>query len=193
MPHHKHHHDKKRRGRPRASSAESNEKPKKVSPEDLTRWLLPRVPVPTQSAKGWQKGNKLGHKFKKGEPSNPAGSARAVEKGQKTHNGHLISHELQKLLGEAIPGDSDGRTVAKAIAEVIASKALLGFPEFIKIFLDRSEGRTPITIDVGNTADPLMDLITEMRKKHTELGPAERSESEEAGAKHRSKESKEKG
>lgn len=92
-----------------------------------------------------------------------------------------------------IPGDPRERTFAQGMAEMAANRALLGDRECLKILLDRSEGRVPVTIDVGNTADPLMDLLTEMRKKHEELGPPERSESEEAGAKRRRKESEEKG
>lgn len=189
MPHRNHHRRSKKNRRNRSSSAEvSSKPPKKVRPEDLTRWLFPKVPVSSAPTQGFQKGNKVGRQFKKGQTINPRGG-----QGQKAGNSHLVSNELQKLLGEALPGDTNQRTLAQAIAQVIASKALLGFSDFIKIFIDRTEGRVPITIDVGNTADPLMDLLTEMRRKHEELGPPERSESEEAGAKHRSREEKKKG
>lgn len=186
----KHHRKSKHRKRRPSTSASSESSKRSSGSPDLLKWAFPKSSPSNWGRKDF--GQKVGLKtrFKKGQIQNPRGKA---VNGQQIQQGYLISNTLRRILGEAVPGDPQERTVAQAIAETIASKALVGDKEFVKILLDRSEGRVPITIDVGNTADPLMDLLTEMRKKHTELGPAERSESEEAGAKRRDKESKDKG
>lgn len=191
-----------RRNRGNRSSSDSNShsssseaskvgKYPRVKPQDLQRWLMPVVKAPEITKKTphrFQKGNKFGP-YKKGDVQQPAGKSAATRAaiGAGTSQGYAISNWIRKLLSEPIPGDPQGRTMAQGVAEAVLNKALLGKDSFIKILLDRAEGRVPVTIDVGNTADPLMDLLTEMRKKHQELGPPERSESEEVGAKRREK------
>ncbi len=84
-------------------------------------------------------GNKIGNRFKKGESGNSAGRPRLTK----------LTDALREQLAETNP-DAPEETIAEQIARALISEAKLGNVQAIREVFDRSEGKAPLTLDVGN-------------------------------------------
>ncbi len=94
----------------------------------------------------FEKGNRLGKKFTGGVSGNPSGRPRLTK----------LTEALREQLTEEMPNASE-RTVAEAIARALIREALSGNIAAIREAFDRSEGRAPVTLDVGNKdGEPLL-------------------------------------
>lgn len=93
-----------------------------------------------QTVKGkFPPGNKLGNRFKKGETGNPQGRPKRTR----------LTDALREQLQESHPKKPE-ETIAELIARRLIAEALKGNMQAIKEVFDRSEGRAPLTLDVGN-------------------------------------------
>ena len=84
------------------------------------------------------KGNQIGRKFERGQAANPDG---------RNAFGVKVSAILKRRLSETLP-DMDNQTIAEAVAEKLITMALAGDLNALKELIDRTEGRTPQTVDM---------------------------------------------
>jgi hypothetical protein len=104
----------------------------------------------------FQKGNTLGHRWKKGESGNPGGRPAFKE----------IGEAVRSALGaerSPIP-----RTNAEKIAEAWIKKAKQGNVGALQSLANRAEGLPFQSIGVTQGPDPLIQLLEIMRERHTE-------------------------
>lgn len=79
----------------------------------------------------FQKGNKIGPRFRKGKSGNPKGRPRIPS----------VTAELRKMLGEEVEvGSNRWLAVRRAVAEALLAGALKGDPRALREFLDRTDG-----------------------------------------------------
>jgi hypothetical protein len=91
-------------------------------------------------------GNKIGNRFKKGETGNPSGRPKLTK----------LTEALREQLAETSP-DAPEETIAEQIARALIIEAKLGNIAAIREVFDRSEGKAPLTLDVGNKdGEPLL-------------------------------------
>ena len=91
-------------------------------------------------------GNKIGNRFKKGETGNSQGRPKLTK----------LTEALREQLAEINP-DAPEETIAEQIARALISEAKLGNIAAIREVFDRSEGKAPLTLDVGNKdGEPLL-------------------------------------
>ena len=100
-----------------------------------------------QTVKGkFPPGNKIGKTFPKGVSGNPNGRPKLTK----------LTEALREQLAEAMPLAPE-RTVAEAIARALIKEAISGNVQAIREIADRTEGRSPVTLDVGNKdGEPLL-------------------------------------
>ncbi len=91
-------------------------------------------------------GNKIGNRFPKGVSGNLSGRPRLTK----------LTEALREQLAEEMPNAPE-RTVAEAIARALIKEAVSGNIAAIREVFDRSEGKAPLTLDVGNKdGEPLL-------------------------------------
>jgi hypothetical protein len=100
-----------------------------------------------QTVKGkFPPGNKIGNRFPKGVSGNLSGRPRLTK----------LTEALREQLAEEMPNAPE-RTVAEAIARALIKEAVSGNIAAIREVFDRSEGKAPLTLDVGNKdGEPLL-------------------------------------
>ncbi len=100
-----------------------------------------------QTVKGkFAPGNKIGKQFPKGTSGNPNGRPKLTK----------LTEALREQLAETNP-DAPEETQAEQIARALISEAKLGNIAAIREVFDRSEGKAPLTLDVGNKdGEPLL-------------------------------------
>jgi hypothetical protein len=102
--------------------------------------------------------NKLGNRFKKGESGNQKGRPKLTK----------LTEALRQQLSEEMPGASE-RTVAEAVARALIREALTGDVPAIRECFDRSEGKAPMTLDVGNKDGEPMLITFSFNNSNTRL------------------------
>lgn len=111
----------------------------------------------------FEKGNKIGHRFKPGESGNPLGRPPTVK----------LSEAYRERLAQVDPEDPQGRTFAQIIADMKISQAVAGDHEAAEVIADRTEGRPKQTTDVNATVSATVTdaEITdeEIRKRRQKL------------------------
>jgi hypothetical protein len=91
-------------------------------------------------------GHKLGNRFEKGTSGNEKGRPKLTR----------LTAALREQLAEVMPGASE-QTIAEQIAETLIRLAISGDIAAIRECFDRSEGKAPLTLDVGNKdGEPLL-------------------------------------
>ena len=91
-------------------------------------------------------GNKIGKMFSKGVSGNPKGRPKLTK----------VTEALREQLAESMPGAPED-TIAEAIARALIREASAGNVAAIREVFDRSEGRAPLTLDVGSKdGEPLL-------------------------------------
>jgi hypothetical protein len=91
-------------------------------------------------------GHKLGNRFEKGTSGNEKGRPKLTR----------LTAALREQLAEVMPGASE-QTIAEQIAETLIRLAISGDIAAIREVFDRSEGKAPLTLDVGNKdGEPLL-------------------------------------
>jgi hypothetical protein len=83
--------------------------------------------------------NKIGNRFKKGESGNQKGRPKLTR----------LTDALREQLAEINP-DAPEETIAEEIAKTLIKLAISGDIAAIRECFDRSEGKSPINLDVGN-------------------------------------------
>jgi hypothetical protein len=90
--------------------------------------------------------NKIGNRFQKGVSGNPSGRQKLTK----------LTDALREQFAEINPNAPE-ETIAEAIARALIREALSGNVAAIREAFDRSEGRAPVTLDVGNKdGEPLL-------------------------------------
>lgn len=102
--------------------------------------------------------NKIGNRFKKGESGNPKGRPKLTK----------LTDALREQLAETNP-DAPEETIAEQIARALISEAKLGNIAAIREVFDRSEGRAPLTLDVGNKDGEPMLITFSFNNSNTRL------------------------
>ena len=99
--------------------------------------------------------------FKPGQSGNPNGWPKGVPR---------VSTALAKLL--RTPAGDDYLIVNKAdeIAQALYSRAQAGDVNAICVILDRTEGRTPQTLNIGAAELPTTELVSRLVEAFGELG-----------------------
>ncbi len=91
-------------------------------------------------------GNKIGKQFPPGVSGNPQGRPKLTK----------LTEALREQLAGINP-DAPEETIAEQIARALISEAKLGNIAAIREVFDRSEGKAPLTLDVGNKdGEPLL-------------------------------------
>ncbi len=103
-------------------------------------------------------GHKLGNRFKKGETGNQKGRPKLTK----------LTEALREQLAEEMPNASE-RTIAEAIARALIREALTGDVQAIRECFDRSEGKAPMTLDVGNKDGEPMLITFSFNNSNTRL------------------------
>ncbi len=100
-----------------------------------------------QTVKGkFPPGNRIGKQFPPGVSGNPNGRPKLTK----------LTDALREQLAEINP-DASESTIAEEVARALIREALIGNIAAIKEVFDRSEGRAPLTLDVGNKdGEPLL-------------------------------------
>lgn len=83
------------------------------------------------------KGNQAGRRFERGQVANPDG---------RNAFGVKVSAILKRRLSETLADDN--QTIAEAVAEKLITMALGGDLNALRELIDRTEGRTPQTVDM---------------------------------------------
>jgi hypothetical protein len=84
-------------------------------------------------------GNKIGNRFSKGESGNSAGRPRLTK----------LTDALRQQIADINP-DASEETVAEQIARALIREAVSGNVQAFREIADRTEGRAPVTLDVGS-------------------------------------------
>lgn len=96
-------------------------------------------------------------RWQKGCPSpNPGGRPKAAP----------LSRACRELLAQAVPGDSNNRTYAEAIAQTLAEKALSGDIRAAQELADRAEGKPRQSLEIEHTR--LREAFDRMSRKELE-------------------------
>jgi hypothetical protein len=103
-------------------------------------------------------GHKLGNRFAKGVSGNEKGRPKLTR----------LSEAIRAQLAEAMPGASES-TIAEEVARALIREALSGNVQAIKECFDRSEGRAPLTLDVGNKDGEPMLITFSFNNSNTRL------------------------
>ncbi len=91
-------------------------------------------------------GHKLGNRFAKGISGNEKGRPKLTK----------LTEALREQLAETNP-DASEETQSEAIAKTLIKLAIAGEIAAIREVFDRSEGKAPLTLDVGNKdGEPLL-------------------------------------
>jgi hypothetical protein len=103
--------------------------------------------APTQNSGGTVETKKHGRTenlkpWKPGESGNPGGRPKRTP----------LTDACREVLAQTIPSDSQARTYAQAIAEMLAAKALEGDIRAAQELADRAEGRPRQSVEIENTA-----------------------------------------
>jgi len=103
-----------------------------------------------QTIKGkFSPGNKVGKQFPKGVSGNPNGRPKLTK----------LTEALRQQLSEQMPNASE-ETQAEAIARALIREALIGNVQAIREIGDRTEGKAPLTLDVGKNLNFAALLVT---------------------------------
>jgi hypothetical protein len=133
--------------------------------EHQSAFVLKRRSRKKASGRPFQKGNKLGNRFKPGESGNPGGRPSSKK----------YSDALRKLLelktDEVIPTATNAELLASVVFRE-ARKGKLGAATEIG---DRCEGRAAVSVSVDSSDDPLLAIIGFMAEESKRLGPPEGS------------------
>jgi hypothetical protein len=103
-------------------------------------------------------GNKIGNRFQKGESGNQKGRPKLTR----------LTESLREQLGEEMPNASES-TVAEEIAKTLIKLALSGEIAAIRECFDRSEGKSPINLDVGGKDGEPMLITFSFNNSNTRL------------------------
>jgi|SRR5215467_5695148 len=101
---------------------------------------------------GFQKGNKVGRQFKKGQSGNPGGRPKSK----------LLSEAYRSKLAELVPGDHKGRTYAELICDKMIELAAKGKVQAASEIADRVEGKPRQAYEVAVSV--IEELADRMRK-----------------------------
>jgi hypothetical protein len=124
---------------------------------DISEGLTKTNAKQTQKNK-FPPGNKIGNRFKKGETGNPNGRPKLTK----------LTDALRRQLAEIAP-DAPEETIAEQIARALISEAKLGNIAAIREVFDRSEGKAPLTLDVGNKDGEPMVITFNFNNPNTRL------------------------
>jgi hypothetical protein len=83
-------------------------------------------------------GNKIGNRFQPGESGNPKGRPKSI----------TLSEAYRRQLAQPVPKDSQGRTYAEVIAELMCKRATQGDVAAAREVADRVEGKARQALDV---------------------------------------------
>jgi hypothetical protein len=103
-------------------------------------------------------GNKIGKQFPPGVSGNPQGRPKLTK----------LTEALRQQLTETNP-DAPEETIAEQIARALISEAKLGNIAAIREVFDRSEGKAPLTLDVGNKDGEPMVITFNFNNPNTRL------------------------
>jgi hypothetical protein len=103
-------------------------------------------------------GNSIGNRFKKGESGNPSGRPKLTR----------LTDALREQLAEINP-DAPEETIAEEIAKTLIKLALSGEIAAIRECFDRSEGKSPINLDVGGKDGEPMLITFSFNNSNTRL------------------------
>jgi hypothetical protein len=103
-------------------------------------------------------GHSFGNRFKKGETGNSTGRPKLTK----------LTEALREQLAEINP-DAPEETIAEQIARALISEAKLGNVQAIREVFDRSEGKAPLTLDVGNKDGEPMLITFNFNNSNTRL------------------------
>lgn len=148
------------------------------------------VPATKKKPRGrpFEKGNKIGNRFKKGEPSaNPNGRPPSRQIAQSYRDWISGDVTLEELKRHGLPRELFGHSRAEVVAWVRGEQTLRGDLAAGVELADRSEGK-PGTAATGNSGDdPVADLLQGMAQLHIFYGrpegmPKREVSSDEEGA-----------
>lgn len=145
-------------------SKKSSKRKKTVTYQKTKDSLRIEIPIKRKlkpRGRSFKKGNKIGHRFKKGEVSNPLGRKPQI----------LAGDAARAKLAELIPDHPDGKTVVEGIMDVLETRSLAGDVRCIEVLIDRAEGRPRQAMEVISREDPLADVIKSIRQRSEEIGP----------------------
>lgn len=95
--------------------------------------------------------------WKPGQSGNPGGRPK----------GAPLASACRELLSAPLPNDSQGRTYAEVIANMLADKAIAGDIRAAQEIADRAEGRTRQSIEIGSAL--LRDAFERMSREELEV------------------------
>jgi len=117
----------------------------------------------------FQTGNKLGRKFRRGEPSpNPGGRPKRK----------LLTDELERLLEQEAP-NANGKTCAAAIGETLVKQARKGNVRAIVEIGDRVEGKTRQPVELGGELSVHNQVAQRLREAREARAARERMKENE--------------
>jgi hypothetical protein len=119
----------------------------------------------------FQRGNTIGiaTRFQPGNRANPGGRPKSK----------LISEALRWMLATPISRPILPETKAEELAAKLISLGRSGKLGAIIEVADRSEGRPATTLNFGEHADPLAEMIREMNRLSLQAGPPEEPDCDE--------------
>jgi hypothetical protein len=95
-------------------------------------------------------------RFKLGQSGNPGGRPKAAR----------LSQACRELLAQPLPGNTEGRTYAEAIAQMLGKKAIGGDIRAAQEIADRAEGRARQSIEIQSAA--LREAFERMTREELE-------------------------
>lgn len=131
--------------------------------------------------KPFAKGNTFGvaTRFGKGTSANPGGRPRSAEVSKASREWLAEPVTLPELLASKLPAELEGWTHAAVLAWLRGQGALAGSLSDAQEITDRAEGKPGTALRLETGADPLADLLAEVRKVSQQIGPPENEGSEE--------------
>jgi hypothetical protein len=172
MGHHKHKESHKSKSGSKKSGVVKKRKPDKTAKKIIEIIRYKRTP----RGRPFEKGNKIGNRFKKGEVNNPKG--RPVRK--------TAALACRTYLEDDPRIEYIKRTNAEAIVGALGAKALVGDRGCAELIFAYAEGRPRQSVDINDPRpDALLQLVQGMAHRSNEIGhpegwmPPEEAEEEE--------------
>lgn len=103
--------------------------------------ISPRIENSAKTMRG-NPDKTLPYRWRPGQSGNPGGRPK----------GTPLIDACREVLAKLVPGDTEGRTYAQAIAERLATKAVEGDIRAAQELADRAEGKARQTVQIENTA-----------------------------------------
>jgi len=118
----------------------------------------------------FEKGNKIGNRFKKGEPSaNPLGRPKSKEIARSYRDWISGDVTVEELKRHKLPLELLGHSRAEVIAWVRGEAALKGdLPSGVEL-ADRAEGRPGVAMTASGGADPMAAILQDLAEVRVSL------------------------